>query len=233
MKKIINILFFVITSYSNLQCQTNFDNYKDSLGEKQGIWKVTVDNEIDSDENVYAIGNFKNNFKIGIWNYYYINGNIRNSILYNYDTLVESFDYFLPNGKLISIGLIKNGLGVLKNYYINGMCRNECFYINGKKNGIYCVFDINGKKTGESMYVEDERYYLKTYIKGRLRMEKIIYKNVGHAKFYNHKGLIESEEYGAKLNNLTTEIFYNKKGKIETIRIYNKLTGKFENKLYK
>jgi antitoxin component YwqK of YwqJK toxin-antitoxin module len=231
MKKIINILFFVIITYSHLQSQTSFSNFVDSFGKKQGIWKVTSDSEIDTDENVYAIGSFIDNFKVGVWNYYYYyNGNARNSIFYNYDTLVESFDYFLPNGKLISIGLINNGLGVIKNYYGNGKCRNECFYVNGKKNGLCLSYDLNGKKIGESMYIENERCYLKSYINGRLRIEKLIYKDVGHVKFYDHKGLIESEEYGAKSNNLTTEIFYNKKGKIEYIRIYNRLTKTFENK---
>lgn len=140
-------------------------NVVDANGRKQGLW-VTVQ---DSTTNTRMFSNYlddalngevkilineseiyrclyKNGLKNGYESRYAQSGTIKESNVYDQDTLVSSMSFY-SNGTLMEEMYYSNGLkhGSNRKYYTNGKIRQVTSFSNGKEEGYDIYFKKNGK----------------------------------------------------------------------------------------
>jgi antitoxin component YwqK of YwqJK toxin-antitoxin module len=75
------------------------------------------------------------NIKKGLYTLYHQNNN-------------KWMEYTIKNGKYS---------GISRSFYSNGQLQKECYYINGKLNGKYQLWDIAGKLCIDLIYRNDVR----------------------------------------------------------------------------
>jgi len=136
-------------------------------GRKNGIRKTY-------DENGIIDENFVDDIKQGYTNYYYANGQLQQKIVFK-DGLEDgtSFEYDIK-GNIISIAVYKKGFlvnrdninrydynglkrGLWKTFYENGLTKNECTYLDGKKNGFLKEYSVEGNLIKIEKYINDEK----------------------------------------------------------------------------
>jgi antitoxin component YwqK of YwqJK toxin-antitoxin module len=112
-------------------------------------------------------GNYKNNFKYGLWKYYskesklieeaeYENGKL-NGIRKNYNSFYTRDGY---NGNLFAEAHYKNGElnGLKKEFYkFEGTLQSANEYLNDKKTGVSIYYNVQGKKISEVTYKDDKK----------------------------------------------------------------------------
>ncbi|MCX6270380.1 MAG: hypothetical protein NTU44_04010, partial [Bacteroidetes bacterium] len=151
-------LFTIITgiavSQTTTAVQDTAKNQTDARGQKQGIWKETLDG------GSFAKGLYKNDKKDGIWLSYHPAGFIKS---------IESYKNGIREGVFISID--DRGALAGEEYYvqdkIDGLSRHftyggrpssEINYKMGMKHGSYKVYyDMTGKLQEESNYVMNKK----------------------------------------------------------------------------
>jgi len=113
---------------------------------------------------VYAAGNIigkgvmdEEGKREGIWEEYYVNGNLKARGTYRNDLKVGNWVYYHENGQLEQQGVYaENGkpLGKWVWYYENGNLWREEFFINGLQDGLVTEFDPYGNVISEGEYFE-------------------------------------------------------------------------------
>jgi antitoxin component YwqK of YwqJK toxin-antitoxin module len=189
-------------------------------------------------------GNYKNNFKHGLWKYYseesklieeseYENGKL-NGIRRIYNSFYTYDGY---NGNLVSEANYKNGQlnGVKKDFFkFEGTLYSTVEYLNDKKTGVSTFYDRQGKKTNEVTYLDDKKHG-KELIYGRdgVLESEFVYvldNKEGIFKEFYIDGNVEREGNYSKnmLNGIVKE--YRNDGTLELEGNYtnDKKTGKFK-----
>jgi len=183
-------------------------------GKKNGIRKTF-------DENETIEENFTEDIKQGYTFYYFPEGMIKQKIYFK-DGLEDgtSFEYdkkgilntltVYKKGFVVSKDNINrfdyNGLkrGLWKEFYENGMVKNECTYLDGKKNGFMKEYSKEGNLSKIEKYINDEKqldapelknYELKYdyYPNGKVKVAGSYYNNKaeGIRREYSQDGKIE------------------------------------------
>ena len=114
------------------------------------------------------------------------------------------------------INELKNGKGIITEYYYNNKLKSKCEYLNGERNGKAKEYYYNGKLEFEGEYLNGLRWNGKEYDE----------KNNIINEFKNGKGIISKYDYNNKLkskcnylygerNGIGREYYYNGKLKFE------------------
>lgn len=150
--------------------------YRDD--KKTGIWEA-----YHAGGKVHAVETFKNGNQIGESIYYYAEGNIKISILYNeegkkhgitkeyftnsvvaiegqydQDTPSGTWKEYYENGKLKELYSYESGLwhGVYEKYYPNGTLAKKGMYDQDMVIGIWKYYDLNGNELDEEVLLVEE-----------------------------------------------------------------------------
>lgn len=128
---------------------TDSINKVDSLGLRQGYWKINnqmVHLEGYSDEQIVEEGSYVDNLKEGLWISYYPDGTKKSEITYKFDYPFGKVKYYYPNGNLQEEGtwLKTKWDGPYKYYYENGKLCYEWNYVKGQREGIQTYYEENG-----------------------------------------------------------------------------------------
>ena len=141
--------------------------------------------------------NFKDGKKDGTYHEYYDNGQLLNAESYLDGNSVDSVKYFYRNGVLKSAGFTSNNyyVGNYNTYYHNGQPEYSYVYNDqGKLNGPYRYFDIDGKLMSEVEYKNDIAESIKCFNKkGEVIYSDKQTKNVLHYKTFYSNEVVESE----------------------------------------
>lgn len=125
MKKIIRISLLV--TLVALISQTSFaQNKVDEKGLKQGIWSKS-----DKKGNKIYEGNFKDDYEVGVFTYYYEDGKT-----------IKAKTEYTDKGKFANTKLFNK----------EGIVISDGFYKNRKKDSLWTLYDANNKKIGEERY---------------------------------------------------------------------------------
>jgi antitoxin component YwqK of YwqJK toxin-antitoxin module/Tfp pilus assembly protein PilF len=184
-------------------------------GNKSGVWKV-----YDEDGKLYSTTTYVNDIKDGQQVYYFPNGNKDavsiykddqlDSVFYKYDqegTLVyqtifkdgnaREYTYLGKDGKLVPPIPLAIVNGVLKSYYPNGKVSRECYYSDGRKNGLDNMYYSNGqvRSVDSTVFGISEGIYKEYYQDGKLKSEYHceIDKANGICREYDDKGILKKE----------------------------------------
>lgn len=99
-------------------------------------------------------GQYVNNKMSGLWNYYYLNGNIKETV--NFKNNVEDGPYkaYHQNGQLKAEGQYENEnrQGEWKVYHPNGILEEKANYVDDWEEGLIEVFDSTGQKIKAIIY---------------------------------------------------------------------------------
>lgn len=191
-----SILFFCIFSILLAFAQ----NKTDSLGRKQGYWKVFYPNS----KHIEYEGFFKDDKPQGLFKYYYEHDTIKAKLDFKKDGKVAYATLYHWNGKVMgkgkyleqkkdSVWTFYNELGQLINrenylqgqrhglsitYYDSGKVYQKIQYILNKKHGYFVEYFTDGKIKGMGYYINDlaegEFVY---YAPNSTRVALITYKN--------------------------------------------------------
>ena len=125
MKRIIRIS--LLLTLIGFLSQTAFSQNKiDEKGRKQGVWSKS-----DKKGNKIYQGNFKDDFEVGVFTYYYEDGKT-----------IKAKTEYSEKGKFANTKLFNK----------EGAIISDGFYKNRKKDSLWNLFDNNGKKIGEERY---------------------------------------------------------------------------------
>lgn len=218
MKKLlvsIILLFFALNAFS----QNNF-NQIDKKGYKQGKWK-----KLYRSGQTYYEGEFKDNYEIGEFLYYYSDGTLKTR------------NTFSDQGrKCISEGFFESGKLMYKGIYLNkqkdsiwtyfqertGKVLMEQRYAKGEKNGMWYIFDDRGDTIESTTYVNDEKngpwfkIYEFGYIKGNYKNSHLDGK---YENFY-FDGKIKESGYYRDGDRMGEWDFYENNGMITKTEIW-------------
>lgn len=96
-------------------------NHKDSLGKKQGYWKIyahMLNEPVYKPEEVIEEGNYLNDRKTGLWIKYYPGGKIKSKISYQNGKVYGFFEVYYSNGCMEESGELTNGYMKLQIRYL-------------------------------------------------------------------------------------------------------------------
>ena len=108
-------------------------------------------------------------FKQGTWKEFYPNYIVRTEANYKDDKLEGPFKYYNTDGTFTKMDIYKNGEQVIdqtanvkleidRDYHKGGRVKSSVNIIDGKKQGVYREYDINGKITSSKLYRDNEVY---------------------------------------------------------------------------
>jgi len=222
------IVIFVFSSAAKPQT-FEFDKLKkdtinrvDKKGSKQGIWRKYYTNS-----NLKYEGNFKDDYRIGQFKFYYENGKIQAISVFSEKGLKAKTTQYYENGNILSVGNFydqkKDSLwklyslggvimaeesynkgirtGTWKTYYLNGKLFEIFWFQNDKMNGLYKSLFDDGKTKFEVTYVNDD-------------ME-------GKATYYTPTGLISETGSFSKSLKVGVWLVYSDEGTLLTKETYN------------
>lgn len=125
MKRIIRISLLI--TLIGFISQTAFSQNKiDEKGRKQGVWS-----KLDKKGNKIYQGNFKDDYEVGVFTYYYEDGKT-----------IKAKTEYSDKGKFANTKLFNK----------EGVVISDGFYKNRKKDSLWNLFDAKGKKIGEERY---------------------------------------------------------------------------------
>lgn len=188
MKKMIQILFFVITGLCLLGpikvfSQDNTLNFKDAKGIKQGPWQGYY-----KDGKLKYTGQFKDNKPVGKFTYYFPSGAVR-AIVYHYPDGRSYATFYYETGKPVCTGKYVNQKrdSAWVYYFPEGTIMAEEFYIEGKKHGTWKLYYHSGILLQEKNYVNGkaEGVCINYYDNGKIR-DKMIYHNDSLNGLFEH-----------------------------------------------
>ncbi|GGG33442.1 hypothetical protein GCM10011344_37880 [Dokdonia pacifica] len=200
-------LFTISTLFSQNECfEFFYDNgnplsiecYNDK-GERINTWKFFFDNKQLKREETY-----KNNNITGEVIVYFRDGNIHKKIKYSKKGKYRVERIFNKQGKKVAIqnySYYKEDGKWIKYYEKTQKIQSEANYKDGKKNGKYIIYAINGIKMKEENYKDGKLHgkSMNYYKNGNPREEKIYNMNVPVGKYisYYENGIVKSIlEYG-------------------------------------
>ena len=189
-------------------------------------------------------GNYKNNFKYGLWKYYskesklieeaeYENGKL-NGVRKSYNSFNTRDGY---NGNLVAEAHYKNGQlnGVKKDFYMfEGTLYSSVEYLNDKKTGVSTFYNRQGKKINEVTYQDDKKHgkELNYEQDGVLKSEYVyvLDNKEGNFKVFYSNGKVEREGNYSKnmLNGIVKEYHVDGILKLEGNYTNDKKTGRFK-----
>jgi antitoxin component YwqK of YwqJK toxin-antitoxin module len=217
---IMAFFFQWILSAGAQEITDNHINKSDTLGRKQGLWRV-----YDESGNLKYSGQYENGVPTGSFTYYYPEGKIK-AVLNHLDSgnVVYAKNYF-PAGHVMAEGkyidqkkdstwlyysesdgslsseehynnTVKDG--VWKTYYPEGQVAEEIIYRNGLKEGPWVQYFTDGKVKMKTTYINDEieGQYLIYHLNGMVEVSGAYLnsKKNGTWVFYNEIGLMEKRE---------------------------------------
>ncbi len=123
--------------------------------------KVIFDSKFDKKENILidwhsngiikCLGKRKNKYKIGLYQEWYENGQLKLEINYSDDKYYDE-EYLKMNGEIID--------GEVKEWYEDGSKRSYCKFKHGEKDGVCLEWDENGNVTVQYEYKDGEMFNL-------------------------------------------------------------------------
>lgn len=175
----IGFLFFCFTA--SIYAQSDTLNFVDSLGKRQGYWKITAAMKKDKsfyDQNaVCEEGRYVDNLKTGIWIEYYPNGVVRSRAPYVNGRPSGYCILYHENGHVSETGTWKNNhwMGEYRSYYETDTLQREMFFDSlGHRTGYarYCY--PNGKTMIDCYYKngKEDSIYREYYDDGNIKLEK-------------------------------------------------------------
>ena len=152
-------------------------------------------------------GNYKDDKKDGVWEYYREDGTLEGKVTYKNDEANGKYESYFENGKTL---------------YSDGT------YVNGKKNGIEKEYYMSGKIQSATTYKNDTpEETTMCYPSGKVYMKRN-YNKTHEITYYYENGQIFLSGY-VKNNTAYGEWkYYDKKGKLVTKGEYNKISKAFE-----
>jgi len=151
MKRIVSISL-VLAFFGLFSFQAYSQNITDAKGKKQGSWS-----KANNKGNKVYEGNFKDDYEVGVFTYYYEDGKT-----------VKAKSEFKDNGKFASTKMFNK----------EGNIISEGFYKNKKKDSLWTIYDEKGNKIGEERYVNGLKSGVANYWdKSKVLVETINYKN--------------------------------------------------------
>jgi antitoxin component YwqK of YwqJK toxin-antitoxin module len=189
-RKIKEILFFIIILLSANILSAQSANITDEKGNKQGAWEKK-----DGKGNLLYRGTFTNNMPVGEFTYYDSTGR------------VKAITHFSENGSKAYTRMFEKGFKVSEGYYLNekkdgvwkyfnndSVVIAEENYASGVPDGIWKTFYANGSIYEEMPYIKGvkEGTWLQYFYDGPVKT-KATYKNgllEGLATFYHPNGRV-------------------------------------------
>lgn len=151
MKRIVS-LSLVLALCGLISFEAYSQNKIDAQGRKQGSWSKANKNG----NKIYE-GNFKDDYEVGVFTYYYEDGKT-----------VKAKSEFKDNGKFASTKMFNKGGSVI----------SEGYYKNKKKDSLWTIYDEKGNKIGEERYVNGLKNGVANYWdKSKVLVETINFKN--------------------------------------------------------
>jgi len=100
-----------------------------------------------------VIGKVIKGKNVGLWTYWYKNGQLRSKTMYSKDGVLDGEDVdFYEDGSIRNIRTHVNGKGIgeAKSYYENGVLSSKYYLVDGDRHGLYESFHSNsiGKMAG-------------------------------------------------------------------------------------
>lgn len=150
---------FAIPSFSGV---SQGNNEIDSNGKRQGYWvitgKMTQLTGYGPDTKVEE-GEYKDNKKVGPWNMYWPNGNLKSEVNYKMGKPEGMYKVYYRNGQVQEVGSWMNemNIGTFKRYYESGKVQQEFeFKDNGLRNGVQKYYYPNGQLELEAQFANGE-----------------------------------------------------------------------------
>src|ERR1700739_323694 len=225
-------LSFALSAFG--QRNDSIPNVIDKDGLKQGKWRISwhddeFSNNLKQDSGV-TIGNYANDKKEGLWTYYFMSEKIKERIIYKNNIPSSILNCYSIKGGELDGGTLKDGNGILKEYFADGMLKVDCGYANGNLNGLYRRYNkyggvatmvnyVNGLKQGFNIQYTD--YKNNSY-------EQFMYMNDTLVKNYYRvslKGVIVQELLPIDAN-LTKHCEYYPNGYPIYIQYFKVINGK-------
>ncbi len=193
MKRRISLLL-VIMLLGVLSQSVYGQNKTDEKGRKQGYWS-----KVDKKGNKIYEGNFKDNYEIGTFTYFYEDGKT-----------IKAQTEFSENGKK----------GKTKMFGKDTKLISEGFYLNKKKDSLWLFYDTQGHKIAEERYVNGMRNGEFNYWdKDKVLIETInYYKDKRNGIYYKNtyiRGYFYYTYKDDKRNGLYEDFYYFQKIKIK------------------
>jgi antitoxin component YwqK of YwqJK toxin-antitoxin module len=127
-------------------------------------------------KNILYSGEIKNGRRIGIWEYFFTNGKLREERIFEEDVykilnawnnqgnrIVENgfgryISYYINDSTIMETGDVSNGykIGAWRTYYLTGNLLSEVNYVQGKQSGLYVYYYDSGVKYVEGEIVDDK-----------------------------------------------------------------------------
>jgi len=217
-------------SWANFIVQTGTDseiNFTDINGKKQGLWKVF------DGTGLYVIeeGVYKDNKKDGVWLIYYADGVKKSEITYVNGEPKGRATFYYENGKVRESGIWQDEhwVGSYKYFYESGQLSYDWNYNSkGKREGEQKYFHKNGAKMYEGSWINGQTSgVLKVYNEDGLLVEEKVYQDGKFAKVNKvdiDNSNVDEDNATPKLkfNGTGNHTVFTKEGKID-------IKGYFEN----
>jgi uncharacterized protein len=147
--------------------------------------------------SVESKGQFVNNETSGAWEFYYETGKVKMKGHLKQNSNHGLWEYFYESGLKSMEGSIENKkrVGVWKIYYESGELKETGEYEDDLRSGLWITYFEDGDKRGEIEYIEDHGRYTEYYHSGKIFAEgpKSGSRNVGHWRYFNEQGILQSE----------------------------------------
>ncbi len=147
--------------------------------------------------NVESKGQFVNNETSGAWEFYYETGKLKMRGVLKQNSNYGLWEYFYESGLKSMEGTIDNKkrVGTWKVYYESGELKELGEYLDNKRSGLWITHFEDGVKRGEIEYAEDHGRYTEYYHSGNVFADgpRSGTRNVGHWRYYDEKGVLQSE----------------------------------------
>lgn len=143
-------------------------------------------------------GEFTYNQPTGLWKYFYESGDLKQTILYQNDSIQYWKNYY-ENGVLKQEGRVKNYLkdSVWNYYYENGKVLKSGAYIDNLQNDIWSYFYEDGENKALAQYYMGSGTYTEFYYKGGVKMRGPVQENEtnGIWTYYYENGKVKSKGF--------------------------------------
>ncbi|MEM7163259.1 MAG: hypothetical protein AAF487_12555 [Bacteroidota bacterium] len=197
-------------------------NRIDAEGRKQGPFKKYYESAKD---RVFYTGQFKDDLPVGIFVYYYKNGEKKSVMNYEANGLVRS-EVYSEAGDLIAKGnYVNREKDSLWIYMNEGQIKSIENWSKGKKNGLEAIF-YNGRDTTEvKFWKEDQLHgpFKQYFLDGSLKMSTQMVQNAyeGETVFYHENGKLNMKgKYVSGYRN-GSWYHYNKDGSLKMQVLYD------------
>lgn len=188
---VISILFVLIANAQELT--DSHINKADSLGRKQGLWRV-----YDDGGNIKYSGEYIDGKPTGTFTYYYSTGKSKAVLVYSDSGRVAHAKNYFPGGRVMAKGKYVNQKKDSTWVYYSeqdGSLSAEENYKDGLKDGVSKTFYPEGKVAEEITYQLDEKDgpWIKYFTDGKVQLKATYLQNKleGLYTVYHFNGMVE------------------------------------------